>query len=54
MKLDLNDSQASTPIGMHCKVCERKGCAQRASPFAGRQVTINENQRTLTPYPVTD
>ena len=52
--LDLNDPQAPTPIGMGCKVCERAGCAQRAFPFVGRQVTINENQRTVTPYPVTD
>ena len=30
--LDLSDPQAATPIGIGCKVCERTGCPQRASP----------------------
>ncbi|ABM60152.1 transcriptional regulator, XRE family [Verminephrobacter eiseniae EF01-2] len=50
--LDLKDPQVPTPIGMGCKVCEREACPQRAFPFIGRQIDIDENRRTLTPYPV--
>lgn len=51
--LDLHDPEAPTPIGMGCKVCEREACPQRAFPFVGRPIDVNENQRTLTPYSVT-
>ena len=51
--LDLHDPEAPTPIGMGCKVCEREACPQRAFPFVGRQIDVNENQRTLSPYSVT-
>ena len=48
--LALDDPGAVTPIGPGCKVCERKGCAQRAFPALGRRLSINENQRPLEPY----
>jgi predicted transcriptional regulator/transcriptional regulator with XRE-family HTH domain len=48
--LDLNDPEAATPIGMGCKVCEREHCPQRAFPFIGRQLDINENESRFAPY----
>ena len=51
--VNLHEPQAVTPIGMGCKVCERQNCTQRAFPFIGRPVDVNENQRSLTPYSVT-
>ena len=50
--LDLKDPEACTPIGMGCKVCEREACPQRAFPFFGRSLEVNENRRTTTPYAV--
>ncbi|MDR6538598.1 short-chain fatty acyl-CoA regulator family protein [Variovorax soli] len=48
--LDLRDPEAATPIGMGCKVCERMHCPQRAFPFVGRPLDVDENQSRFTPY----
>lgn len=48
--LDLSDPEAATPIGMGCKVCEREGCPQRAFPFVGRALAVDENQSGFSPY----
>lgn len=48
--LDLGDPQAATPIGMGCKVCERAHCPQRAFPYVGRALEVDENQSRFTPY----
>lgn len=50
--LDLADQEAPTPIGMGCKVCERTACPQRAFPFIGRALDVNENESRFTPYAV--
>lgn len=50
--LDLRDPEAATPIGMGCKVCERPDCPQRAFPFVGRPLDVDENQSRFTPYGV--
>ncbi|MCZ2497560.1 ImmA/IrrE family metallo-endopeptidase [Xylophilus sp. Kf1] len=51
--LDLKDHEVPTPIGMGCKVCEREACPQRAFPFSGRPLDVNENDARFTPYAVT-
>lgn len=48
--LDLGDPEAATPIGMGCKVCEREQCQQRAFPFIGRALAVDEHQSRVTPY----
>ena len=48
--LDLQEPDAATPIGMGCKVCERADCPQRAFPFGGRTLTVDENQSHSAPY----
>jgi predicted transcriptional regulator/transcriptional regulator with XRE-family HTH domain len=49
--MDLDDPAIATPIGMGCKVCERKGCPQRAFPFVGSPLDISENESRFAPYP---
>lgn len=48
--LDLQDPEAAVPIGMGCKVCERVHCTQRAFPYVGRALQVDENQSRFTPY----
>lgn len=48
--LDLKDPDAATPIGMGCKVCEREHCPQRAFPFLGKPLEVDENQSRFVPY----
>ena len=40
-----------TPIGPACAVCPRIRCPQRAAAPAGRTLTVNELQKTISPYP---
>lgn len=48
--LDLRGLAAATPIGMGCKVCERDACPQRAFPFVGKPLQVNENLSGFVPY----
>lgn len=48
--LDLRNPDAATPIGMGCKVCELADCRQRAFPFVGRPLDVDENQSRFAPY----
>ncbi|MBJ8343378.1 short-chain fatty acyl-CoA regulator family protein [Antrihabitans sp. YC2-6] len=49
--LQLDDPEASVPIGAGCKVCDRPACAQRAFPQIGRAMAIDENRSVDLPYP---
>ena len=48
--LDLQAPEAATPIGMGCKVCERLACPQRAFPYLGRALEVDENHSRFAPY----
>lgn len=48
--LDLADPYV-TPIGPACTICPRIRCPQRAAAPAGRALTLNEMQKTISPYP---
>ncbi|WSY46759.1 DUF2083 domain-containing protein (plasmid) [Embleya sp. NBC_00888] len=50
--LALSDSRAATPIGLGCRVCERRDCRRRAYPAAGHRLAVDENRTTLVPYRV--
>ncbi|MEU7581372.1 short-chain fatty acyl-CoA regulator family protein [Streptomyces sp. NPDC041068] len=50
----LDDPRAATPIGLGCRICERRDCAQRARPPAGGRLAVDPDRRTLVPYPVVD
>jgi predicted transcriptional regulator/DNA-binding XRE family transcriptional regulator len=48
--MDLADPYV-TPIGPACTICPRVRCPQRAAAPAGRTLTVNETQKTISPYP---
>ncbi|GAA2439473.1 short-chain fatty acyl-CoA regulator family protein [Streptomyces pulveraceus] len=48
----LDDPRAATPIGLGCRICERRDCAQRARPPAGGRLTVDPDRRSQVPYPV--
>ncbi|MGQ4513154.1 short-chain fatty acyl-CoA regulator family protein [Streptomyces sp. DW26H14] len=48
----LDDPRAATPIGLGCRICERRDCAQRARPPAGERLAVDADRRTYVPYPV--
>lgn len=48
----LDDPRAATPIGLGCRICERRDCAQRARPPAGGRLSVDADRRTYVPYPV--
>ncbi|MFA5597996.1 MAG: short-chain fatty acyl-CoA regulator family protein [Pusillimonas sp.] len=50
--LDFSNPDIPTPIGMGCRVCERPQCAQRAFPYIGRELDVNENLSSVSPYPM--
>lgn len=48
--LRLDDRKARTRIGAGCKVCERTDCPQRAFPFIGRTLGVDETKSAFVPY----
>lgn len=50
--LDLARDSAFEPIGISCRICERKGCHQRAVPPLERNLTVDPNRRDILPYQV--
>jgi len=50
--LDFSNPDIPTPIGMGCRVCERTQCVQRAFPYIGRELDVNENVSSVSPYPM--
>jgi predicted transcriptional regulator/DNA-binding XRE family transcriptional regulator len=50
--MDLKSAQAFEPIGISCRICERKDCHQRAVPPLERRLTVDPNSRDVLPYRV--
>ncbi|WP_333618680.1 short-chain fatty acyl-CoA regulator family protein, partial [Dietzia sp.] len=48
--LDLSDSEAATPIGIGCRLCERPNCPQRAFPPISSELQVDEHRSALSPY----
>ena len=48
--LDLVNTPA-TPVGPACAICPRLQCAYRATPPAGRMLAVEENRKSISPYP---
>ena len=45
------DNEANdTPIGVNCRLCERRDCNQRATPSINRSLNMNEHVRGLSPF----
>lgn len=45
-------AEAYEPIGISCRICERKTCHQRAVPPLERQLHVDPNHRGMLPYQV--
>jgi predicted transcriptional regulator/DNA-binding XRE family transcriptional regulator len=50
--LDLGQDSAFEPIGISCRICERKTCHQRSVPPLERRLNIKPNERGVLPYEV--
>ena len=50
--LDLSDTEAFEPIGISCRICERRNCHQRSVPPLESDLTIRHNRRETLPYEV--
>ncbi|WP_109466834.1 helix-turn-helix domain-containing protein [Albibacillus kandeliae] len=50
--LDVTNASAFEPIGISCRICERKTCHQRSVPPLERRLTINNDERGVLPYQV--
>ncbi|TCP44057.1 helix-turn-helix domain-containing protein [Rhodovulum marinum] len=52
--LDLTNSAAFEPIGISCRICERRHCHQRAVPPLERRLSVDPNRRGVLPYEVAE
>ena len=48
--LDIARDEAFEPIGISCRICERKDCHQRAVPPLKHALTVDERARDTVPY----
>ena len=46
----LDDPSTAVPIGAGCKICNRPTCAQRAFPYLGGRVVVDEDSGSSLPY----
>ena len=47
--LDLAHPSA-TPIGINCRLCERRDCPQRALPPLAKPLVVDESRRAISPF----
>ena len=50
--MDTTRASAFEPIGISCRICERKHCHQRSVPPLERQLVVDPNLRDVLPYQV--
>lgn len=50
--LDVSNEDAFEPIGISCRICERKSCHQRSVPPLERRLSVDVNVRDVLPYRV--
>ncbi len=50
--LDMTDGDAFEPIGISCRICERRHCHQRSVPPLESQLWVDPNRRATLPYEV--
>jgi len=50
--LDTGNAKAFEPIGISCRICERKSCHQRSVPPLERSITVDHNNRGTLPYAI--
>ena len=52
--VDLDNREAIVPVGITCRLCERKDCEQRAFPAIQHPMRVNENVRGISFYAPVD
>ena len=52
--LDLADPRAYAPIGISCRICDRRDCHQRSVPPLERRLRVDPDRRGLLPYEIAD
>lgn len=50
--MDVGRAEAFEPIGISCRICERKTCHQRSVPPLERQLSVDPDTRDILPYAV--
>jgi len=50
--MELGNPRAYQPIGISCRICERKDCHQRSVPPLERRLRVDPNRRGLLPYDI--
>lgn len=50
--MDLSTPRAYQPIGISCRICERRDCHQRSVPPLQRRLRVDPNTRGLLPYDI--
>ena len=50
--MELDAADAFEPIGISCRICERKSCHQRSVPPLERRLNVDPNTRDVLPYQV--
>ena len=50
--IDLSRADAFEPIGISCRICERKTCHQRSVPPLERKLPVDTDTRDVLPYGV--
>jgi predicted transcriptional regulator len=48
--MDIASAQAYAPIGISCRICERRNCHQRSVPPLERQLRVDPDKRGVLPY----
>ena len=50
--MELGNPKAYEPIGISCRICERKDCHQRSVPPLERRLSVDPDHRGLLPYDI--
>lgn len=50
--MDVGRDAAYEPIGISCRICERRNCHQRAVPPLERKLELNPDKRGILPYEI--
>ena len=52
--LNTKKTQAFEPIGISCRICERKDCHQRSVPPLERRLSVDHDARGVLPYSLSE
>ena len=50
--MDIDTAAAFEPIGISCRICDRRDCHQRSVPPLERRLTVDPDHRAVLPYQV--